>query len=101
MNKITQWTTPTLKVNIPEITFDYLIFTISGKHGKINKIVQASETENNSFRVKYTQEETSKFDADEEVEVQINFMADGGATRAGTITQKMIVAKNLLDEVIQ
>lgn len=94
-----KWTTPTLKCNIPSgLEFDYIILTLQYENINLEKTINVEEVVDNTFSVYFTQEETTIFPLNKDIECQLNIMY--GNTRKATNITKLRITKNLHDEVI-
>ena len=86
-----KWTTPTLVCTIPEVEFDYILFTIKGKYNTVERTI--TEVEENEFKVTLTQEESALFVDGETVKVQLNFIK--GKVRMATDIVELEIERNL------
>lgn len=94
-----RWTTPTLEMTIPDgLDYDWLLLTLEQGSYQVEKIIDGSAVTDNKFYVTFTQEETSQFTTTRKVEAQINIM--NGVERQATLTDELIVTKNLHDSYI-
>lgn len=103
---IRQYTTPTLNITLKhrdgiiadDLVFDYLIFSLRNACYRIDRTIQFEEVVEGVFQVEFTQEETSKMRLNDEVEMELNFFYND--KRFATNIKKMVVDRNLLNEVI-
>lgn len=102
-----QYTTPTLNITLKkndgtiadDIVYDYLIFSLKSACFKIEKTVQFEQVVDGKFSIEFTQEETSRLNINEQIEMEINFFQDD--KRFATNIKKMRVDKNLLNRVVR
>lgn len=111
---VRRYTTPTLPITIKkkvgedehgapiyedatDLVFDYLLFTIKTEEVRVDKRVEFSEVEAAKFMVRFTQEETGRFEGIE-ARTEINFFT--GDTRVATLIKTINLSENLIDEVM-
>lgn len=100
-----KFTTPTLNITIKrksgevasDLVFDYLIFTLKTGTHRLDKRIEYGETEEGTFKVRFTQEETGAFSG-MTARAEINFFT--GSTRVGTLIKSINLDENLINEVI-
>ena len=100
-----KFTTPTLNITIKrksgevasDLVFDYLIFTLKVGSTRLDKQIEYGETEEGTFKVRFTQEETGQFSG-MTARAEINFFT--GSTRVGTLIKSINLDENLINEVV-
>lgn len=100
------YTTPLLNITlkrkdgtvVTDLMFDYLIFTVSSGKKRIDKRIEASEVEEGTFSVRFTQEETGSLGAYGTTKAEINFFS--GNYRLATVIKNINMDANLIEEVI-
>lgn len=101
-----RYTTPNLKITLKnkdgtimtDVPFLYVIFTIKGQNGIIEKEIKYEDVVDGVFEVKLTQEETAQFNVNEQLEAECNIIFVDG--RSASSIKNIQVKKNLHNEVV-